>query len=320
MIMRNNLPPDSNVERMDANIQALSICGIVITFHPDSDVAENLRAMVSECGRVLVVDNGSLPSAVSMLRAVQGVEVMALGENRGVATALNLGARWAGELGCRWVVTFDQDSKPQPGMVTALWESHLRQPDAAIIGPRIVEGGASGHNYRWVRRHPRWRLLFQRVPCEGNDLPEVTMMVTSGSLMELECWSVLGGFDDGLFIDYVDIDYCLKVIAVGRRVAVSAAAKLDHRLGARKQGRLLSRDFRPTHHAAFRHYYMSRNRIRMWWRHGRRAPHWLAFDVSFAAYNLIRVLVWESSKLEKIGAMFRGTFDGLMGRQGPKPR
>jgi rhamnosyltransferase len=296
------------------------LCGIVVTYHPDQEVAENLRAMVAECGHVLVVDNGSLDSARIAMGAVPGVQVIALGENRGVAAALTIGVRRALGLGNRWVVTFDQDSKPQPGMVAALWASHLRQPRAAIIGPCIVESSAGHSGYRWVRRNPRWGCLFQRVPCAGEDLPEVTMMVTSGSMMELDTWAAVGGFDDGLFIDYVDIDYCLKVVASGRTIAVSAAAKLDHRLGARQSGRLLGRDFRPTHHAAFRHYYMSRNRIRMWWRHGWRAPHWLAFDVSFAAYNLIRVLVWEPGKRQKMGAMIRGTLDGLMGRSGPLPR
>ena len=49
------------------------ICGVVVTFHPAEEVAENLRAMVRECGRVLVVDNGSPPEAAARLAAVPGV-------------------------------------------------------------------------------------------------------------------------------------------------------------------------------------------------------------------------------------------------------
>jgi rhamnosyltransferase len=204
-------------------------------------------------------------------------------------------------------------------MVAALWDLHLRQPRAAVIGPCILEGGADGPRYRWVRRNPRCRWLFQRVECRGADLPEVTMLVTSGSLMELESWVTLGGFEEALFIDYVDIDYCLKAIRAGRQVAVAAAARLHHKLGARQAGRLLGKDFRPTYHAAFRHYFMARNRVRIWRRHALAVPHWALFDLCFAGFNGFRVVAFEREKGAKLKAMILGTWDGLLGRTGPCP-
>jgi len=45
----------------------------------------------------------------------------------------------------------------------------------------------------------------------------VTMLVTSGSMIELATWQALGGFDEGLFIDYIDTDYCLRVIGQDAR-------------------------------------------------------------------------------------------------------
>src|SRR5687767_1872703 len=111
---------------------AASVCGVVVTYHPEPDALENVRMMVAECGRVIVVDNASTPATQARLAAVSGVELIALPENQGVATALNVGARRAMEHGFGWVVTFDQDSTPEPAMVAALCEARERNPKAAI--------------------------------------------------------------------------------------------------------------------------------------------------------------------------------------------
>jgi rhamnosyltransferase len=138
-------------------------------------------------------------------------------------------------------------------------------------------------------------------------------------MIELATWEALGGFDEALFIDYVDVDYCLKVGRRGRGVMVAAAAKLHHRLGARQPGRFLGKDFRPTHHAAFRHYYMARNRVQLWRRHAWTVPHWALFDLCFATFNGFRVLAFEDRKRGKLKAMMFGMWDGLLGRGGPCP-
>ena len=294
-----------------------ALCGMVVTFHPEETVAENLRAMVRECGTVIAVDNGSEPEALARLAAVDGVTLLPLGENLGVAAALNRGAAAAMRSGSRWVVTFDQDSRPHPGFAAALWAAHLALPRAAVVGPRIQEETTCAGEYRWVRRNPRWPGCYERVQCRGTDLADVTMVVTSGSMVELATWQSLGGFDEGLFIDYVDIDYCLRVIRAGRGIAVAAGAVLSHRLGARQSARWLGKEFRPMHHPAFRHYYIARNRIAVWRRHSLAVPHWAAFDLCFALYNLFRVLVFEGRRWRKVGAMLRGTRDGLLGRSGP---
>lgn len=293
--------------------------GVVVTYFPTMDCAENLRAMVRECGRLLVVDNGSGPEICAWLAAIPGVELLALGENRGVAAALNLGAAWARRNRCSWLITFDQDSTPEPGLTAALWATHLRYPEAAVVGPRILEGDTNGPQYRWVRSHPKWPWLFQRVECDHADLPSVTMLITSGSMIELEEWAELGGYVESFFIDYVDVDYCLRAIRAGRSIAVSAGARLRHHLGARQAGRLLGKDFRPTHHAAIRHYFIARNRIAVWRFHALAMLHWALFDFAFACFNGVRVLAFEREKGHKLWAMILGTWDGWRGRSGPCP-
>src|SRR5690349_18335653 len=94
-------------------------CAVVVTFFPGEDLESNLRAIAAECERVVVVDNGSGEDIGRRLQNVDGVELLALEKNHGVAAALNVGARRAIELGCDWMLTFDQDSRPEPGFLAA---------------------------------------------------------------------------------------------------------------------------------------------------------------------------------------------------------
>jgi rhamnosyltransferase len=296
-----------------------TICGVVVTYHPSAEVAGTCAALVEECGRLIVVDNGSGRETCQWLAALPGVEVISLPENCGVAQALNVAFARAADLGFAWVLACDQDSIPRSGLMAALWNSHLSKPNAAVVGPRIVEGALGGREYRWLQPHPWCRWWFQRAPCRGADLTDVSMVMTSGSLIELACWRALGGFDERLFIDYVDTDFCLRCRQHGRLVAVSAAARLDHQLGRREQRKFLGHTFYPTNHPPFRHYYIARNRVLMLRRHGLRFLHWTFFDLAAAGLWLFRVLVFEQAKATKLKAMALGTWDGLRGRSGPAP-
>lgn len=295
------------------------VCGVVVTYHPDADVADNLRAVARECSAVVVIDNGSTDEELKPLEACGAATILRLGCNLGVAAALNLGAVWARERGYAWGLAFDQDSRPEPGMAGALWATQQRT-GAAVVGPTVREQAANPSGYRWVVPHPWMRGLFHRVGCRDADLVGVTMVVTSGSLFDLEMWSRIGRFDEGLFIDYVDVDYCLRVLRAGRIIAVSAEAVLHHRLGNRTSVRVLGAEVRPMGHAAFRHYYMARNRCATWRRHALAIPHWAAFDCCFAIFNTMRVLAFENAKIEKLRMIIRGMWDGVRGRSGPLPR
>jgi len=293
-----------------------ALCGVVVIFHPEEPVVQNVLAMIKECGELIVVDNGSSPEIRARLNGLSGSTVIELRENIGVAAALNIGAARAMNKGFLWIVTFDQDSCPEPGMVATLWAAHLRRPQAALVVPCIAEGAESLGRYRWVRPHPRFPGLFQRIPCLDNDVSGIIMAVTSGSLTELSVWADLGGFDEGLFIDYVDTDFCLKVIDSGREILVAAGAILKHKLGNRRDIELFGYSFHPTFHPPFRHYYMTRNRIQIWRRYACRMPHWALFDLMFFGFNLFRVIAFEDQKGLKIQAVLRGTWDGLLGKSG----
>jgi rhamnosyltransferase len=236
--------------------------------------------------------------------------------NLGVAAALNLGARSALSQGYEWLLTLDQDSAPAPNMIEHLtdsFEGWNQQDDIAIISPRIIDLEVE-REALFLRR--RSLLFYQRLRCTDVDLDRITTVITSGALIRMKAFNVLGGFREELFIDYVDTDFCLRAINHGYRILVSCKAILKHQFGSRKMVRRGPMTLYPSFHSPERWYTISRNRIAIIRAFGFKNPQWFGYELVATTYTFWRMILTEDRKLEKIRALIRGTFDGLRGRLG----
>ena len=163
-------------------------------------------------GRILIVDNGSSPQSLEPLRRVAlgiAATVVPLGSNLGIATALNTGLRLAHEQGFRWLATFDQDSRASATMLDEMTQALAAYPESdrvGLVAPRHRDRrvGITVSDGRREQVGPDWTVI------------RTTM--TSGNLVNIAIAQAVGGFDDSLFIDYVDHDFCLRLRAHGYRI------------------------------------------------------------------------------------------------------
>ena len=90
---------------------------------------------------IVVVDNGSSDGSGEMVRARwPGVRVIALGENRGFAAANNVGIRETAAGGSTWVLLLNSDTVGPAGALDRLVARAEALTDAAVAGPRLVDG------------------------------------------------------------------------------------------------------------------------------------------------------------------------------------
>ena len=291
--------------------------GVVVTYFPDEEFEARLGAVVREVSPVLVVDNSTDPAAGDRLAAVCdrcGARLLRHAANLGTAAALNRGFAELARLGCGWAVAFDQDSVPAEGLAGALRACAASDPyrPAAVVGANWTDA-ARDAPARHLTRHPRFPLAFRRVAAE-QDLPAVTTVIMSGSLFALEAWRELKGFDESLFLDLVDADYCLRARQAGWAVRVAAAARLLHARGRKRAVRFAGRTWWPAFMPPARLHLLFRNRVLLLRRHAWREPHWAAFETAYALKILAEVLFLEDQKTAKLGACLRGTGAGIVGR------
>lgn len=298
-----------------------NIGGIVVTHFPDGAFEQRLTTVAREVSPLLVVDNSGDPAVRSRLRvacAVHGAEFIANAENRGLASALNQGFGLLASRGITAVISFDQDSTPCPGFSAALLGTMSTTPNCAVVGANWQDEATPTKPSRHLRRKAAFPFAFERAVA-GRDLIDVTCVIASGSLYNLEIWQRLGGFDESLFLDLVDTDYCLRARAAGHVVCVAARARLAHRRGAKQEVRRFGRTSTPAFMPPLRLRYLFRNRVRLCSRHWR-TPHWIAFEVVYSAKIIFDILFLEDQKCLKLAGCVRGIWDALLGRAGRIPR
>ena len=221
------------------------ILATITTFDPDAGrLRENLAAVCDQVAGVILVDNGS--QDVASIRALAfefpGCTLIENGENLGVSVALNRGARAAIAAGASAVLLLDEDSVVSVGMVSAL-ARHLGE-GVGVVCPLIGNYLADSHVEL------------------SSDVHEVPRAINSGSLVSVAAYESVGGFDEMLFVDWVDMDFCANLRLHGYRILQTHEVELSHAIGdnqyARKipwysseQGFHLKQMYR-TNHSDFR--------------------------------------------------------------------
>lgn len=297
---------------------------VVVTYNPPPGLANRLRAILAETGRVVIVDNASSVAAdasgLSEAEAAR-VECIHLERNIGLAAALNRGIERAHALGATQALLLDHDSTPQPGLVALLRTSiaaHARP--VAVAVPRIAYAHPA-IRCRWPASQRDGRWWFRFAYAAKMPAPQaVDLAIGSGMLLDIATWARVGRFDEALFIDLVDTEFCLRARALGFDVLAVPQAVLSHALGEVEQRHLLGVPVYPTHHSALRHYYLSRNRIILARRFGRRYPNWLYYETLSALKLAMKVALYEPNRAAKLASMWRGTLAGLRMSSPAAPR
>jgi rhamnosyltransferase len=233
-----------------------------------------------------------------------------MGENAGIAAAQNVGIAEARRLHADAIAFFDQDSSPNPGVLPHLISTLLKNP-GAVVAPVCVDS-RSGKEYPSFQ----FNRLGWAVPVEaiGKSQPlEVDIAISSGSLVPVLAFDRAGVMNEGLFIDYVDIEWCIRCRAAGVRILVQPVAIMPHAIG----GSVVERaGFTIFVHSPARCYYRVRNALlllRLKHVRGLYAFH------EVAAALLHHALQWRHSEDRRLHALmgWRAFVDGAKGVTGP---
>lgn len=168
-----------------------------------------------------------------------------MGGNKGIAAALNAGCQRLTEAGCDVALTMDQDS----GFPAKHADSILRAVEKLLETHAIV-----GLDYE-VRDNLENNLGTSDEPV----FIDVDYWITSGNFLSLEIFQEIGGFNEELFIDYVDTEFCQRVRRVGKAICYLPGYALDHEIGNPIQFSLFGKTYQAMNHSPVRYFYRYRN-------------------------------------------------------------
>lgn len=270
----------------------VAVCPI---YNPPSDLAQRLTQFSAQVTSVIVVDDGSTAPV-----ALEGMRVIRLAQNCGIAAALNIGVSQAAKSGAQYVVTIDQDSEFPSDYVAQLVACRRRAEDQGLR-PAVV--GAV--EFSGLRHAGQFH----------DGVMVVAESIQSGAMFDIAALSTVDGFDESLVIDGVDTDICLRMQDAGFDVVVAPVA-FGHQLGEGHFVSLLGREVWSSKHPPFRRYYITRNGLLLLRRHTRRHPKWAAVS----ARRLTVATLLAVREAEQRSAVRHGLVDALHGRRGQRWR
>lgn len=190
------------------------ICGVVVLYNPDVQVISNINSYASDLDEIYLYDNSINKNYIieDLLKSIPNAVYIDKEDNLGLPVAFNEVAEIAKSKGNTWMITFDQDSIAENGMIEAMRkfaDSNYCDEKIAIIAPTVNEVD------------------------EKKDMPDIyysyfDKVIQSGAMHNLHIYSKIGGYDENLFIDEVDNEYCVRCIVNGYKIIKLNNALLMH--------------------------------------------------------------------------------------------
>ena len=185
---------------------------------------------------VIVVDNASVDGSggevAERFARAKGVEVLRSSQNDGFGAGCNRGIRRALETrpDLEQVLLVNPDAIVERGCIAALRGLALRS-GAGVVGGRVLDATGERVLFENGRFRP-WTLGRSHVPAPQGVTEFRTSFVT-GALMLIDGDLLRDGlhFDETFFLYVEDLDLCREVVARGRELWITTAARVRHREG-----------------------------------------------------------------------------------------
>lgn len=241
-------PEEIGMDTVKANIQSYAFYSDII-YVVDNSPEETManRELASSIGKCVYIYNGN---------------------KGGIAGAQNKACRQAIKDGYEWLMTMDQDSIFEPEQIKTymhLVETYIPTDEKAVsFGPQIKNMNQQIYWTKQIRfkilSPIKRKILGKRwKPRQALQKPVLEFpegIIASSNIIKLSAWEEVGGFDEFLFIDEVDLDFCHKLKRLGYRIVKFRDAYLTQFYGA-KTFSILPKYF--GKYSPFRLYYIFRN-------------------------------------------------------------
>ena len=286
------------------------IAAIVVTYNPDEGLNKSTKSLIKQVDSIIMVDNGSNDEGKEIINKIKNkygekIEVIFNEENLGIATALNKGVKYELNNDYKWILTMDQDSCAEENMVKIMLETYYaidenERKDILSLFPTFIDRGIESLDKN------NENVKYEYVDAE----------ITSGNLLKAEVFEKAGFFDDSLFIDMVDTDYCMRLNELGIKMIRISGAILNHSIGNSKQVKKLFGTFNTSNHSATRRYYMTRNRFYTWNKYKNLNSFTLNRDKKLFKKEFVKIILGEDDKLNKVKMVLKGYKDYKNGVRG----
>lgn len=271
------------------------ICAMVVIYNPDSYVLERIDSYINYVDEVFLVDNGGgdyLKNEIKNSNFKDKLFYYTENENMGISSAINKIADIVYSKGYRWLLTMDQDSTFKNfEVINNYFQTDNENQGVGIYCPAHLTGR---------RVYPK------------DDISYIKSVMTSGNILNLDVFKLVGGCDERFFIDRVDHDLCASIIENGFYIKRVNHCELIHNLGEIN----LNIKYEVTNHSPLRRYYITRNTFYFIEKHLFKMPvYCLRYFFSFIV-EIKNVYFYEKNRFDKTKYIILGFFHYIFRKSG----
>lgn len=282
----------------------MEVAAVCVLYNPDIDlIKKNLDSIICQVKELWFIDNSETQGGIKnhICDKYERIHYCWLGENKGIAYALNEGCKLAQKIGYKWVLTLDQDSMLPSSCIEQYIKTITDYSDEKI-GIVTCDIKCCEDD---MHLSPQSRII-----------EHVDLCWTSGALTNLNAFMEVGGFNNELFIDAVDYAFCLALRDAGYSILKNNLITLQHQLGCTKSYKFRSQHlFFITNHNYIRRYYITRNYLWLSHEYGDKYPQ-VKFSYRFLIKTIFQILFFEADKMKKFISIYKGFKDFKSGKFG----
>lgn len=242
------------------------IVAVVVLYNPNYTKLDQLfLSLKNQVDELIFVDNSYLEKIVEENKKwVNGLKkyqcyYISMSENVGIASAQNAGIQYAKKQNADYILFMDQDSELPEGMVQGLVTTHRelesQGQSVATIGPIFID--EKTNEIAPIIRHKGLKVC-RDLPDTTKDYEIVDYIISSGSLVHIKTLDKVGNMADELFIDFVDLEWCIRAKQFGFVSYVNPKIVMKHCIGD-ESTKLANRSV--NLHSDFRNYFIVRNSL-----------------------------------------------------------
>lgn len=225
--------------------------------------------------------------------------------NNGLAGGLNAGIKSAINDGADFLLLLDQDTILNvESLKEYMLESTrlLRDKKIACCGPAFID-------LKFGKKHGFANYGFLKINAKPSNSSAVACLylMTSCTMIRKDVFDEVGLMDETLFIDYIDIEWCLRAKSMGYRILGLSRFEFLHNVGDSVKNILW---FNAPVHNQFRLYFQTRNLIYLF-RRGYIPFYW---KVCEALYGFRRTFFYIIISSKNLFVVLKGLQDGFKRR------
>jgi len=281
----------------------MKVCAGIVLYNPDiKRLKLSVEAVREQVDQLVFVDNASADiDELQRLFTDDKYFWIRNESNLGIAKALNQLIDFADKNDYTWILTLDQDSICEDGMVQKMVASQISGEGSnsgiAMVSPQIIDRGAP------ELEKPSDKPL--------SDVEDIRFCITSGCLTNVEAILAIGGFNEWLFIYDVDREICIRLLRCGFRLVRVNDTRLYHEHGLKTvHRRFLWKKIVYRNYTPLSVYYMTRNLVYMLRKYGKEySPNpflrWVRLYFAFCVK-----FIFEPDRIQRLKAFRKGIRDG----------